>query len=159
MEKKYKKQGTIVTVIALVQLVGALAIMIAGVMNKCITNLQSNILMGTALLLYWILMDVVEPRVAHRFDGITEAQKKAYPKYVLFDLLGFAGIAYFLLGMGSNQNGSIIGAVIYAVSLKPKQDNQKIFMGQVVPEEEPEEESLEASVEETAQIEEKTEEQ
>lgn len=156
MEKKYKKQGTIVTVIALVQLVGALAIMIAGVMNKCITNLQSNILMGTALLLYWILMDVVEPRVAHRFDGITEAQKKAYPKYVLFDLLGFAGIAYFLLGMGYNQNGSIIGAVIYAVSLKPKQENQKIFMGQVVPQEEAEEEEIpDAEEEEPELIEEK----
>lgn len=163
MEKKYKKQGTIVTVIALVQLVGALAIMIAGVMNKSITNLQSNILMGAALLLYWILMDLVEPRVAHRFDDITEAQKQAYPKYVLFDLLGFAGIAYFLMGMGSNQNGSIIGAVIYAVSLKPKQENQKIFMGKIVPEEDTAEEEAEVEIpensgEEPAQIGERTEE-
>lgn len=162
MEKNYKKQRMIITTVAIGQLIGALVLLILGVMNKKMTDLNSNILMGGTLLIYWILMDLAEPLLTHRLTGATKAQKDAYLKYVIFDFAGYAGIAYFLLGMGSNQSNGIIGAVVYAISMKPKQENFKIFRGEVVPEETEEEENAEGETEagaegqaETAVIEDK----
>lgn len=157
MEKTYKTRGRIVMALSLLQLLAALALMILGIMNDSITDMQSNIIMGVALFLYWLLMDIVEPKVTHRFDDITPAQKAAYPKYILWDFAGYAGIAYFLLGMGTSQNNSLIGAIIYAVSMKPKRENQDIFLGRVVPEEEEDSDESEEVVEteETPAIEEK----
>lgn len=146
MSETDKKKSRIIIIVALAQLVAALAIMIYGVLNHSLTNFQSNILMGGSLLIYWILADIAEPFLCHRFDGISQTQKESYVKYLLFDFAGYAGIAYFLLGMGSSQSGSILGAVVYAISIKPKQENQKIFYGEIQPEEaaedeEPEEEA------------------
>lgn len=135
MSKEDKTKSRIITIIALGQMVVALVILVVGVLHKNLTNFQSNFLMGGTLLIYWILMDIAEPLLTHRLERATQAQKSAYPKYVIFDFIGYAGIAYFLLGMGSNQSSSIIGAVIYAVSIKPKQENQKIFMGVEEPQE------------------------
>lgn len=139
MSKEDKTKSRIITIIALGQMIVALVILVVGVLHKNLTNLQSNLLMGGTLLLYWILMDIAEPVLTHKLESATQVQKSAYPKYVIFDFIGYAGIAYFLLGMGSNQSSSIIGAVIYAVSIKPKQENQKIFMGLESPKENTEE--------------------
>lgn len=138
MSKEDKKKSRIITFVALAQMIVALAILVAGVLHKSITTMQGNLIMGGTLLIYWILMDIADPVLTHRFEGITQAQREAYPKYVLFDFVGYAGIAYFLLGMGSNQSGSIIGALIYAVTVKPKQENQKIFLGKEAPKQESE---------------------
>lgn len=147
MNKVYRKRGHIVVGIALLQLIAALGVMIAGILNEWLTNFQSNLIMGGALLIYWILSDLVEPKVAHRFDEITKVQKEAYPKYIFWDFVGYAGIAYFLLEMGSTQSNSLIGAVAYALSMKPKRDNQDLFLGRTVPEEEMEEETKETTCE------------
>ena len=152
MKETYRKRGRIVVGIALLQLIAALALMIAGILNEWLTSFQSNMIMGIGLLIYWVLSDIVEPRVAHRFDDITEAQRKAYPKYILWDFIGYAGIAYFLLGMGSTQSNSMIGAIAYAVSMKPKRGNQDIFWGRVIPEEEMEEDEQATVEEEPAAI-------
>lgn len=149
MKDVYRKRSHIVVAIALIQLIAALGLMIAGILNEWLTSFQSNLIMGGALLIYWILSDLVEPKVAHRFDEITKAQKEAYPKYIFWDFVGYAGIAYFLLGMGSTQSNSLIGAVAYALSMKPKRDNQDLFLGRTVPEEESEEEMEEETKEET----------
>ena len=148
MEKEYRKRGRIVVAIALLQLIGAVALMAFGAIKGFLTGTQGNFLIAGSLVLYWVLNDIVEPKVAHRFDNITQAQKDAYPKYILWDLVGYAGIAYFLLGMGSSQNGSLIGAIIYAVSMKPKRESQDIFWGRTVPEEEPDGETDEEASDE-----------
>lgn len=157
MEENYKKKGHIVAGIALLQMIAALAILVFGTINKSITVVQSNVLMCGTLVIYWILMDVVEPRVAHRLDDIASFQKSAYLKYIFFDLLGYAGIAYFLLGMGSSQNNSLYGALVYAIAMKFKRDNQDIFLGKTVPgqetEETDEEETDEEVIGESAAIE------
>ena len=40
------------------------------------------------------------------------------------------------------------GAIVYAVSMKPKRENQDIFLGRVVPEEEEDSEETEEAAEE-----------
>ncbi|MDO4343629.1 MAG: hypothetical protein Q4C50_02380 [Eubacteriales bacterium] len=115
--------------VALGQLILAVAVMIYGTFKKTITNSQSNGLIGVSLFLYWFLADVAEPFLMKRLDGISAERKSAYLKYILFDFIGLAGIAYFLLGMGNAGNSSLIGAVIYVVTVRLKRDNQDIFYG------------------------------
>lgn len=129
-----RKKRTVITAVALGQLIAAVGLMVYGTLAKSMTNAQSNVLIGVSLLIYWALTDIAEPIWLKRFEGITEQQKSAYFKFLLFDFAGLAGIAYFLFGLGSNGNSGILGAVVYAVSIKIKRDNQDIFYGIVTPE-------------------------
>lgn len=144
-----KKLSWFFTVIAIGELVAALGIVAYGLLKHHMDSRTSNIIMGGALALFWIISDVIEPFAVHRFDGITQAQKEAYVKYILLDLVGFAGIAYFLFGTGSSSSGSggLLGAVVYVVVMKPKKHNQQIFYGYIDPEAEAQEEDEDASEE------------
>lgn len=141
-----KQKKTLIMVIALGQLVLAVAVMIIGVMNKKISNLNSNILMSGSLFLYWLLMDVVDAIARHKLDGITPERRMAYYQYILLDFVGLAGIAVFLFGLGGGNSYSIIGAAIYAFTMKPKRDSQDVFYG-VAKQEEEEEEQAQAAEE------------
>lgn len=133
-EKKYRKRGIILTVFSIGELVAALAVMSYCLLKGLLTSFQCNLLMGTALALYWVLMDVAEPVALHRFENITLTQKEAYVKYILFDAIGFAGIAYFLFGVGGGgSNSGILGAAVYVVAMRPKRESQKVFYGTVQP--------------------------
>ncbi|MDO4522504.1 MAG: hypothetical protein Q4B57_05080 [Eubacteriales bacterium] len=130
MDERYKGLRRILMVVALGQMVLALGLMIYGLKNQWISDMQSNALMGGSLLLYWVLMDIVEPVTTHRFDGIVPEQKTAYFKFMVMDLVGFAGILYFLIGMGgASGSGNLLGAAVFAAVMKPKRDNQRIFYG------------------------------
>lgn len=134
-EKKYKKRGIVLTAFSIGELAVALAVMSYCLLKGILTSFQCNLLMGAALALYWVLMDVAEPIALHRFENITLTQKEAYVKYILFDAIGFAGIAYFLFGVGGGgSNSGILGAAIYVVAMRPKRESQKVFYGTVQPE-------------------------
>ena len=131
-----RKLSWIFTILSIGELAGALAIVAYGLLKGHMSGTTSNVIMGAALFLYWLLSDVAEPFAVHRFDGITQARKEAYVKYILLDLVGFAGIACFLFGVGGSSSGSnsgILGAVIYVVVMKPKRQNQQIFYGHIDP--------------------------
>ncbi|MGN0355336.1 MAG: hypothetical protein ACI4EI_09725 [Muricoprocola sp.] len=151
---QYKKIRTIIPIVGILILAGALVIMSLGLIKGFLTGTQGNIVMGVALVLFWVLTDIIEPVVTHRFDHITNEQKMAYYKFILFDLAGYAGIAYFLFGVGQNSSG-IFGAVVYAVVMKPKRDARDIFYGIKKPEEDSEEVSEEAEEPEELEGEEK----
>ena len=148
-----KKLSWVFTILSIGELAAALAIGAYGLLKGHMSGLTCNVIMGAALGIYWLLADVAEPFAVHRFDGITQAQKEAYVKYILLDLVGFAGIAYFLFGVGGSTSGSsggILGAVVYVVVMKPKRTNQQIFYGYIDPEaEQTEEEESEEAVENT----------
>ena len=129
-----KKLSWVFTVISIGELAGALAVVAYGLLKGHMTGTTCNVIMGAALVLYWLLEDIAEPFAVHRFDGITKAQKEAYVKYILLDLVGFAGI--------------------YVVVMKPKRQNQQIFYGHIDPEAESGEDdngAEETSVEEQEQ--------
>ena len=131
-----KKLSWVFTVISIGELAGALAVVAYGLLKGHMTGTTCNVIMGAALVLYWLLEDIAEPFAVHRFDGITQAQKEAYVKYIILDLVGFAGIACFLFGVGGSSSGSnsgILGAVVYVVVMKPKRQNQQIFYGHIDP--------------------------
>lgn len=138
MEEKRKKRTAVITAVALAQLAAAVAFGIYGSFKHVLTSRQGDILIGASLFLFWVLMDVDEPILLHRFDGITARQKSAYLKFAAFDFAGLAGLGYFLFTMGSVSGNGILGAVVYAVSIKLKRENQDIFYG-ITPEESGEE--------------------
>lgn len=138
MEEKRKKRTAVITAAALAQLAAAVAFGIYGSFKHVLTSRQGDILIGASLFLFWVLMDVAEPILLHRFDGITARQKSAYLKFAAFDFAGLAGLGYFLFTMGSVSGNGILGAVVYAVSIKLKRENQDIFYG-ITPEESGEE--------------------
>lgn len=140
--ERNRKLGWVIMILSIGELVAALGIVAYGLLKGHMSGMTSNIIMGCALVLYWILSDIVEPFAVHRFDGITQAQKDAYLKYIILDLIGYAGIAYFLFGVGGNasgSNGGLLGAVVYVMVMKPKRQNQQIFYGQIDPEAEEQE--------------------
>lgn len=125
------KLSWVFTILSIGELAAALAIVAYGLLKGHMSGLTCNVIMGAALGIYWLLADVAEPFAVHRFDGITQAQKEAYVKYILLDLVGFAGIAYFLFGVGGSTSGSsggILGAVVYVVVMKPKRTTSRFFM-------------------------------
>lgn len=153
MEPKRKinqKLSWVFTILSIGELAGALAIVAYGLLKGHMSGLTCNVIMGAALGIYWLLADVAEPFAVHRFDGISQAQKEAYVKYILLDLVGFAGIACFLFGVGGSSSGGgsgILGAVVYVVVMKPKRQNQQIFYGYIDPETTAAEESEETEEE------------
>lgn len=154
-----KKLSWVFTILSIGELAIALAIVAYGLLKGHMSGMTSNVIMGVALGIYWLLADVAEPFAVHRFDGISQAQKEAYVKYIVLDLIGFAGIAYFLFGVGGSTSGSsggLLGAVIYVVVMKPKRQNQQIFYGYIDPEAEAEDEE-ETEGEETPELPEKEE--
>lgn len=155
--KPNKKLSWMITILSIGELIAALGIVAYGLLNGRMSGTTSNIVMGGALGLYWLLADIVEPFAVHRFDGITQAQKEAYVKYIILDLIGYAGIACFLFGVGgSGGNTGMLGAVVYVVVMKPKRQNQQIFYGIIDPEAEAQEkeedsEAVEEEMQETVE--------
>ena len=137
-----KTLGWLVTALSIGELIVALGIVAYGLLKGHMSGMTSNAIMGGALALYWVLADIVEPFVMYRFDGITQAQKEAYIKYIVLEFIGYVGIACFLFGVGLGSSGSNNGILgVYVVVMKPKRHNQQIFYGHIKPEEEkPEEE-------------------
>lgn len=134
--------------VSLLVLVGGLGIVGYGLLTKSIKSGTANIIIAASLAIFWVLSDLVEPRVAHRFDGINEVQKSAYLKYIILDLVGYAGIAYFLFDTGTNGSNGLLGAALYVVVMRPKRDSQQIFYGIKDPTAEDEEETEDETVEE-----------
>lgn len=129
MEKEKKGLRILIMAVALGQLALVLAFSIYGTVTHKITGRQGDILTAVSLFLFWALSDIAEPFAMHRFDHISAKQKSAYLKYLVFDFVGLAGIAYFIYGMGNPQGQSIIGAVVYVLSVRFKRENQDIFYG------------------------------
>ena len=78
------------------------------------------------LVFYWILVDIIEPRLLHEFDQITPARKQLYYKYIGLDALGYLGLAFFLINI-RNLNRGAIGAAVYIVMLSLVRKAKKDF--------------------------------
>lgn len=80
----------------------------------------------TFLSLFWILTDVLSVVLTKGFEGKTEAQIKAYKIFALLDLVGLAGLAYFVMAL---QNNGMMGAIIYAAAIMGKRKFYEEYRG------------------------------
>lgn len=133
MGEEASKKKKIITALALGQLIAAIVLLIYGAFSRKFTGTKADIMVAVSLLIFWVLMDIVEPLALKRFTQITPERKNAYWKFIILDLAGLAGLAYFLYSMGRTGNNAVIGAVVYALCIKFKRENQDIFYGEDSP--------------------------
>lgn len=125
---------------------GIMVLLVAFLIYVGVTKQVETILfplgISVGLLLYWIVSDVLSVIWLKEFEGKTEEQKKSYYMYALFDAVGFAGLAYFIIDMDS-----MIGALIYIACLFTKKRFREDFKGTANEEETETEENSEMTEE------------
>lgn len=121
-----------ITFIVIIMLAAVVAYMIYGAVSGNMSITAFRIILAIWLLIYIVLMDIIEPKLLKEFENITEEQKSGYIKYLLSDIAGTAGLAFFIFSLGetNNQTG-LFGAVVYIIALRFKRENRKIFYGEV----------------------------
>ncbi|MDO5424073.1 MAG: hypothetical protein Q4F41_10140 [Eubacteriales bacterium] len=85
------------------------------------------------LVVYCFLTDYLEPKLCKEFEGISEERKAAYRRFLILDIVGYAGLAFFLVFIYNGSIG-ILGVVAYALTVKPKREARTIFYKRTQPE-------------------------
>lgn len=124
--RKIRKKITIASIVLLLAMV---AFLLYVGFSKQVPQIVFYGAIAIFLVIYWVLLDVVEPRLLHELDGISEDRKKAYYKYAGTDLVGYAGIAFFIFNIGNAGSVGLVGAVIYVLSISMKKKFRDEFTG------------------------------
>ena len=117
----YRHRRTVIRVCAFAVLGAVLIYMFFCILNHTGLGLVYSVILCSALLLYWVLMDIAAPFAGHDFDGIDKKRLDAYKIFALLELVGFGGLAYFGLS-ASNGNSSFIGAFIFLMATLSKRN-------------------------------------
>ena len=124
--RKIRKKITIASIVLLLAMV---AFLIYVGFSKQVPQIVFYGAIAVFLVIYWVLLDVIEPRLLHDLDGISEDRKKAYYKYAGTDLVGYAGIAFFIFNIGNAGSVGLVGAVIYVLSISLKKKFRDEYTG------------------------------
>lgn len=124
--RKIRKKITIASIVLLLAMV---AFLLYVGFSKQVPQIVFYGAIAIFLVIYWVLLDVVEPRLLHELDGISEDRKRAYYKYAGTDLVGYAGIAFFIFNIGNAGSVGLVGAVIYVLSISLKKKFRDEFSG------------------------------
>lgn len=126
-EKCMKEKRTLLNIISFLPLAGALGYIIYIIAAHKEVNWVYRVVLGGALLLLWIMRDIVVPKVTGEFEEKTGEQMNAYYKMCALEFAGYAGLAWF--AMAPDQNTSIYGAVVFAGATMLKRNFRDIYFG------------------------------
>lgn len=108
--------------------IGVMVLLIAFLIFVGVTKQADTLLfpvgLAVGLFVYWVISDVLSVVWLKGFEGKTEGQKKSYYIYALLDLVGFGGLAYFIIEMNS-----MTGALIYIACLFCKKHFREEYNG------------------------------
>lgn len=108
--------------------IGVMVLLIAFLIFVGVTKQADTLLfpvgLAVGLFVYWVISDVLSVVWLKGFEGKTEGQKKSYYIYALLDLVGFGGLAYFIIEMNS-----MTGALIYIACLFCKKRFREEYNG------------------------------
>lgn len=144
-ERKQKKIKRTITLITITMLVAIVAYMVYVIATKQLNILVFQIVLGSFLLIFFVLMDIIEPMLLKQFDGITQEQQTAYWKFLGVDAIGIGALVFFVYTLGSRGEGDpgnsygLIAALIYLFTSRNKIKFRDEFLGIKKEEEEPEE--------------------
>ncbi len=104
---------------------------------------SENLLVGkvifvAAIVLAWVILDVVTPRATGEFAGKNKEQMDAYKKMAALDAIGYAGLAFFMLT--NDKNTGFYGAIAFAATVMIKKQFREVYY------EDPKEDTEEANV-------------
>ena len=141
-EQEIKKVRRLITGI----LIGLTAVVLAyfgySIFSKNTNMTAFQVIMGVWLVCYVLLLDVLEPYLLKEFEDLTPERKTGYIKYLGTDIIGIGGLVLFVFMLGNpdgNSTVGLVGAIVYAFSMRPRQKFRKEFLGivdEVVQEEE-----------------------
>ncbi|MBU9739561.1 hypothetical protein [Diplocloster agilis] len=141
-EQEIKKVRRLITGI----LIGLTAVVLAyfgySIFSKNTNMTAFQVIMGVWLVCYVLLLDVLEPYLLKEFENLTPERKTGYMKYLGTDIIGIGGLVLFVFMLGNpdgNSTVGLVGAIVYAFSMRPRQKFRKEFLGivdEVVQEEE-----------------------
>ena len=141
-EQEIKKVRRLITGI----LIGLTAIVLAyfgySILSKNTNMTAFQVIMGVWLVCYVLLLDVLEPYLLKEFEDLTPERKTGYIKYLGTDIIGIGGLVLFVFMLGNpdgNSTVGLVGAIVYAFSMRPRQKFRKECLGivdEVVQEEE-----------------------
>ena len=141
-EQEIKKVRRLITGI----LIGLTAVVLAyfgySILSKNTNMTAFQVIMGVWLVCYVLLLDVLEPYLLKEFEDLTPERKTGYIKYLGTDIIGIGGLVLFVFMLGNpdgNSTVGLVGAIVYAFSMRPRQKFRKEFLGivdEVVQEEE-----------------------
>jgi len=154
MDPEKKKEVQKLTWRVIGVMLAALVLYIAySLISKNTNLLLFQIMLCVFIVVYTVMLDVVEPYRLGRFQGMTIGQREAYTKMMIFDVIGVGAVFFWVLGMGNEENVSILPVVIYFCMMQMKRKYQPEFEEPESKEEEVEGEAVEVeeSVEETTE--------
>lgn len=85
----------------------------------------------TALVLAVLVTNVLEPYWYGLFKNFTQERQRAYFTTLFLECVGIAGIAYFLVNLGTNNKTRIFGIVVYLLTGTAKRKAKDAFYGEV----------------------------
>ena len=127
MKENKNPRNTLLRLSAFIPLIAIVAYMIWCAATKREFGIPYVVLMATALLLFWVMTDIVVPLATGEFRDRTPEQMASYKKYAALELAGYAGLAYFAGAMSSNTG--LYGAVAFAVCTMYKRRFRDEYMG------------------------------
>lgn len=127
MNEKRNPRNTLLRISAFIPLAAIVAYMVWCAVRKKEFGIPYIALMGTALFLFWIMIDIVVPYATGEFSDRTPEQMAAYKKYAALELAGYAGLAYFAGAM--NNNTGLYGAIAFALCTMYKRRFRDEYMG------------------------------
>ena len=113
-EQKKKQIDRNITILSFGVLLCAIGYAVYQGITKQADAHRFDIIMVCALAIFWVLMDVVRPKLTGELDGITDDEKRKHWLLALLDLGGYAGLAYFVIAR-EGQTG-IYGAVVFLLT-------------------------------------------
>lgn len=141
-EVQYKKRERMINILSM----GTLGVLILFLAFCAWRGLADTLIfpvgIGAMLALHWFFSDVLAVKWLDMFEGKTEDQKKSYYVYAGMELVGFAGLTYFLIDMQSTT-----GAIVYVACLFLKKKFLEEFKGKKLEETEEEEDEIEETEE------------
>ena len=110
-----------------IMLLAVLLYVAYALLSKSMNLVLFQILLSTFIVVYTVLLDVVEPYRLGRFEGWTIGQREAYTKMMIFDVIGVGAVIFWVMGMGNEENVSLLPVVIYFCMMQMKRKFQPEF--------------------------------
>lgn len=126
-EKKKIRRGIFAASIVLIVVV--LGFMIWCAMEGFAADVFYYVPIGVFLVVFCFLTDYLEPKLCGEMDDLTEAQKAAYKRFVVLDVIGYVGLVFFMISLNTFDSMGLLGVAVYVVTTKPRKEARQIFYG------------------------------
>ena len=122
MEAKKKAAQKLTMRIITILAVIVIGYVVYAMITKNVNMVIFEILLGSFVIAYLLLTDVMEPWKTGLLAELTPRRKNAYIKLLLLDVAGGAALLYWVVGMNSESgnNNILIPVVIYIVAMQMK---------------------------------------